>query len=120
LVRAVRGAITAENNTVENIIEATKVLLTKIVEENRIERNDIISIIFSVTKDLDAVFPAVAARQLGWTDIALMCTNEVDFPVSLGKCIRVLMHINTEKSNKDIKHVYLRDARVLRPDLDKQ
>jgi len=120
LVRAVRGAITVEHNTVEDIIEATKVLLTKIVEENRIERNDIISIIFSVTKDLDAVFPAVAARQLGWTDIALMCTNEVDVPGSLGKCIRVLMHINTEKSNKDIKHVYLRDARVLRPDLDKQ
>jgi len=117
LVRAIRGAITVDNNTAEDITEATKVLLEKIIEKNNVPIDDIISIIFSVTKDLDSAFPAVAARKLGWTDVALMCTNEIYVPGSLEKCIRVLMHINTEKSNKDIKHVYLKGAKVLRPDL---
>lgn len=116
-VRAVRGAITVENNSSDEIIEQTKILLKKIVEDNKIEQDDIISIIFSVTKDLDAAFPAVGARQLGWTDIALMCTNEVDIPGSLRKCIRVMMHINTDKNNYEIKHVYLKEAKTLRPDI---
>jgi chorismate mutase len=116
-VRAIRGAITVENNCRDEIINETKELLVKIVEENSVDQEDIISIIFSVTKDLDAAFPAVAARQLGWTSIALMCTNEIDVPGSIIRCIRVLMHINTEKRNSDIKHIYLKGAKVLRPDL---
>lgn len=119
LVRAVRGATTVENNSVNEIIDETKVLLSKMIEENNIDENDIISIIFSVTKDLDAAFPAAAARQIGWTNVALMCTNEINVPGSLGKCIRVLMHINTEKNNREIRHVYLKSAKILRPDLDK-
>lgn len=117
-VRAVRGATTVDSNTVEEIIDQTKMLLKKVVEDNKIERDDIISVIFSVTGDLDAAFPAVAARQLGWTDIALMCTNEVSVPGSLEKCIRVLMHFNTEFKNSDIRHIYLKGARILRPDLE--
>jgi len=116
-VRAIRGATTVENNCYDEIINETKELLVKIVEENAIDKEDIISIIFSVTKDLDAAFPAVAARELGWTSIALMCTNEIDVPGSLKKCIRVLMHINTEKRNEDLRHIYLKGAKVLRPDL---
>ncbi|MCX8132146.1 MAG: chorismate mutase [Clostridia bacterium] len=117
MVRAIRGAITVENNTVDDIINETKTLLCEIEKANGINQDDVISVFFSSTKDLDAVFPAVAARQLGWTDVALMCTNEVDVPGSLRKCVRVLIHINTDKSNKDIKHIYLKGAKVLRPDL---
>ena len=119
-VRAVRGATTIDNNTVAEIVKETKHLLSKIIEENSINKDDIISVIFSTTSDIDATFPAVAAREMGWTDIALMCTNEMEVPGSLEKCIRVLMHINTEKSNKEIKYVYLGKARALRPDLTEQ
>ena len=117
-VRAIRGAVTVQENSAPEIIEETGRLLRAIVEKNEIKKEDIISIFFTVTKDLDAAFPAVAARKLGWTDIALMCANEMNVPGSLEKCIRVLMHINTEKDNSQIKHVYLNGAKVLRPDLD--
>jgi len=116
-VRAVRGAVTVDSNSKDNIICDTKILLGKIVEENNIDRDDIISIIFSVTRDLDAAFPAEAARDLGWTEIALMCTNEIYVPGSLEKCVRILMHFNSDKTNKKIKHVYLKGAKELRPDL---
>lgn len=116
-VRAARGAVTVESNSKENIINETKNLLRKLIEENHVVGDDIISIFFSVTRDLNAAFPAAAARELGFTDVALMCTNEIDVPGSLKKCIRILMHFNTEKANKDIRHVYLKGACVLRPDL---
>lgn len=116
-VRAVRGATTVGQNNSEEITGKTKILLKKMTEDNKIEQDDIISVIFTMTKDLDAVFPAVAARQLGWTDVALMCTNEIDVPGSLKKCIRVLLHINTDKSNNEIRHIYLEGAKVLRPDI---
>ncbi len=116
-VRAIRGAVTVENNSAVEIIDETKALLTEIVKENNVEYEDIISIIFTVTKDLDAAFPAVAARQLGWTRVALICTNEIDVPGSLKSCIRVLLHINSEKSNSEINNIYLKGAKVLRPDL---
>jgi chorismate mutase len=117
-VRAIRGAITVKSNTKKEIIKETKTLLKKIAEENSLDSKDIISIFFSVTNDLDAAFPAVAAREIGWTDIALMCTNEINVPGSLGMCIRVMMHINTDKSNNEIRHIYLNEASVLRPDLN--
>jgi chorismate mutase len=117
MVRALRGATTVESNEAEQIIGETGVLLQKIVEENKLDAEDIISVIFSVTEDLDAAFPAVAARRLGWTSIALMCTREIDVPESLKKCIRVMMHINTEKKNSELKHIFLKEARSLRPDL---
>ncbi|EGD48746.1 chorismate mutase [Ruminiclostridium papyrosolvens DSM 2782] len=119
-VRAVRGAITVSENTKELIWEGTKELLVEIIERNSLEYTDIISVIFTVTQDLNAAFPAVAARQIGWNDIPLMCTSEINVPGSLKKCIRVMIHINTEKTNTDINHVYLKGAQVLRPDLAKQ
>ena len=116
-VRAVRGATTIDNNTANEIIKETKNLLYRIVEENNIKKDDIISIIFSTTRDINATFPAVAAREMGWTDIALMCTNEMEVPGSLKMCIRVLMHINTNVSNDKIRYVYLNGAKILRPEL---
>ncbi len=116
-VRAIRGAITVNENNAEQILDATKTLLSEIVERNGLDSEDVISVIFSVTKDLDAVYPAVAARQMGWTDTPLFCLNEMNVPGSLPRCIRVLMHVDTEKSKKEIVHVYLGGASVLRPDL---
>lgn len=119
MVRAIRGAITVENNDVKEIIDETKELLSQIAQLNSLVEDDIISIIFSVTKELDAAFPAVAARQMGWSSVALMCTNEINVQGSLEKCIRVMLHINTSKSNNEIQHVYLKGAKVLRPDLSR-
>jgi chorismate mutase len=120
MVKAIRGATTVEENTEQEILDATCELLKKMIEINEIDKDDIISIIFSVTMDLNATFPAVAARRLGWTETALMSTYEIDVPGSLRKCIRVLMHINTEKKNSGLKFVYQRQARLLRPDLLEQ
>lgn len=117
MVRAIRGATTVENNDAVEMLRETEKLLVEIIEKNDLKEEDIISIIFTVTNDLNAAFPAVAARNLGWTSIALMCTNEIPVPGSLEKCIRVLMHINSDKKNTEIKHVYLNNAKVLRPDL---
>ncbi|MCX7749794.1 MAG: chorismate mutase [Clostridia bacterium] len=117
MVRAIRGATTVENNDAHEIIEETKKLLEEIVENNNICEEDIISVVFTVTKDLDAAFPAVAARQIGWTSHALMCMQEIDVPGSLGKCIRVMLHINTDKGNHEMIHTYLNGAKILRPDL---
>lgn len=119
MVRAVRGATTVNNNDSKEILERTDELLSLLVEKNSISREDIISVIFSVTDDLDAVFPAVAARNMGWTDIALMCTNEMYVPGSLRKCIRVMLYFNTKKSNSELKYIYLNEAEKLRPDLFK-
>lgn len=119
LVRAIRGAITVSENSRESILEGTRELLEEIIKKNNLNNSDIISAIFTMTSDLNAVFPAVAAREIGWTDFALMCTQEIDVPGSLKSCVRVLIHYNTHKSNEEIKHVYLRGATVLRPDLSK-
>jgi chorismate mutase len=116
-VRAVRGAITVENNDSAEILNETNILLKEIIDRNNLNKDDIISIVFTVTKDIDAAFPAVAARQIGLSNISLMCMNEISVPGSLEKCIRVMLHFNTDKSNSDIKHVYLNRAKILRPDL---
>ena len=117
MVRAVRGATTVDSNNTDEIIVKTRELLKKVTDENNIADDDIISVFFTVTNDLNAAFPAVAARELGWTSIALMCTNEIDVPGSLEKCIRILLHFNTDKKNDQIKYVYLNGARSLRPDI---
>ena len=114
---AIRGAVTADANISEEIIDNTEKLLKEMYEKNELKQNEIISVIFSMTKDLNAAFPAVAARNLGWTNTALMCTNEIDVPGSLSRCIRILMHISTQNEKKQIKHIYQKGAIVLRPDL---
>ncbi len=117
--RGVRGATTVEANTREDILTATRQLLALMIRANGIEGSDVASAIFSLTRDLDAEFPALAARQLGWLDVPLLCTYEVDVPGSLRKCVRVLLHWNTDKPQDQIRHVYIKDAVKLRPDLSK-
>jgi chorismate mutase len=120
VTRGVRGAITVESNTVEAILEATKELLAAMIKSNDIDHDDVASAFFTTTPDLNAEFPAVAARDLGWSDVALLCGHEMNKPGALPMCLRILLHVNTEKGKRDIKHVYLRGARVLRPDLESQ
>ncbi len=117
-VRAIRGAVTAECNTKEEILNKTRNLLEEVISKNGVEAEDIISIFFTTTSDLNAVFPAVAARQIGLVDVALMCSNEINVPGSLKMCIRLMMHVNMDKSNSQIQSVYLGDAQKLRPDLN--
>ena len=115
--RGVRGAITVDENSAPAILSATDELLRAIVSANDMREEDVASVFFTVTPDLDAVCPAVAARHMGWTRTALICLQEMAVPGSLPHCIRVLIHWNTERSIDDIRHVYLREARQLRPDL---
>ncbi len=117
--RGVRGATTVEADTREEILSATRQLLALMIRLNGIESTDVASAIFSTTVDINAEFPALAARQLGWIDTALLCTHELDVPGSLRLCIRVLLHWNTEKPASEIQHVYIRGAVKLRPDLSR-
>lgn len=118
--RGIRGAITAENNSPHAILHATRTLLTEILDANpALLADDIASILFTVTTDLNAAHPAQAARHLGWTHVPLMCFQEIPVPNSLPHCIRVLIHWNTDLSQYAINHVYLGAAIALRPDLVK-
>jgi chorismate mutase len=119
-MRGIRGAITVNKNEREEILAAVSELLSALIENNHIITEDIGAVIFSSTPDLDAVFPAVAARNLGWVDVPLFGTQEIDNPQGLGNCIRVLILLNTEKTQKEIKHIYLRGAQVLRQDIVKK
>lgn len=117
--RGVRGATTCESNTREDILAATRQLLALIIRRNGIEPHDVASAYFSTSPDLNAEFPALAARQLGWLDVALMCGHEMNVPGSLQRCIRILIHWNTARTQQEIVHVYIRDAARLRPDLSR-
>ena len=115
--RGVRGATTVEANTREAILKATRQLLALIIRRNGIDSTDVASAVFTVTRDLDAEFPALAARQFGWLDVPLLCGYEVEVRGSLNSCVRILLLWNTSKSQKEIHHVYIHDAVALRPDL---
>lgn len=117
--RGIRGATTADSNSKNDILTATRQLLALMIRSNGIETEDVASAMFSLTSDLNAEFPALAARQLGWLDVPLLCTYEVDVPGSLRSCIRILIHWNTDKPQSEVKHVYIKDAMRLRPDLSK-
>jgi chorismate mutase len=119
LCRGVRGATTADSNTRDDILTATRQLLALMIRLNGIEPQYVASAVFSLTRDLDAEFPALAARQLGWLDVPLLCTYEVDVPGSLRRCVRVLIHWNTDKPQNEIRHVYVKEAERLRPDISK-
>ncbi|MFN8495919.1 MAG: chorismate mutase [Caldilineaceae bacterium] len=116
LCRGVRGAITVEADDREAVLAATRELLGLMIRLNGIHSTDVASAIFTTTPDLTTVFPALAARQLGWLDVPLMCSHEIAVPGSLPLCIRILLHWNTDKDQKEIQHVYLREAKSLRPD----
>ncbi|MCC6493099.1 MAG: chorismate mutase [Pirellulales bacterium] len=117
--RGVRGATTVDRNEREEILAATRQLLALMIRRNGIESKDVASAIFTTTTDVDAEFPALAARQLGWLDVPLMCGHEIAVPGSLRMCIRVLIHWNTDKPQGEIEHIYVKEANRLRPDLMK-
>lgn len=114
--RGVRGATVAQSNSSEDILEATQELLISLVEANRIDVDDVACIFFTTTPDLTAQFPALAARQLGWQDLALLCGHEMYVPDSLERCIRVMILWNTERKPSEIVHCYLGAAARLRPE----
>jgi chorismate mutase len=119
-VRGIRGATTVERDSAEEIVAATKRLLNEMVARNGIDLDDIASVLFSLTRDLHAGFPALAAREMGWVHVPMLHFAEIDVPGALGHCIRVLMHVNTTRALEDIEHVYLEKAAGLRPDLTKR
>ncbi|MEJ2040225.1 MAG: chorismate mutase [Desulfosarcinaceae bacterium] len=114
--RGVRGATTAAENTAEAVLEATREMLYIMIRANRMQPENVASAYFTTTLDLTATYPALAARQLGWYDVALLCGHEMQVPGGLARCIRVLVHWNTTLTAKQITHVYLREAKALRPD----
>ena len=115
--RGVRGATTVIANEREEILTATRHLLALMIRTNGIEPQDVACAFFTTTPDVDAEFPALAARQLGWLDVPLLCGHEMSVPGSLPLCIRVLVQWNTDKSQTEIEHIYVREAQKLRPDL---
>tara|TARA_B100000745_G_scaffold189029_1_gene124127 strand:- start:221 stop:595 length:375 start_codon:yes stop_codon:yes gene_type:complete len=112
--RGIRGATTADANTDEAIYSATRDMLQELINLNDINQEQVAAAYFTVTSDLDAAFPAAAARQLGWNNVALMCSTEIPVPDSMGRCIRVMILYNTETSQEDIVNVYLKGTDVLR------
>ena len=115
--RGLRGATTADANTRDAILAATRQLFALMIRLNEVQKEDVASVIFTVTRDLNAEFPALAARQLGWLDVPLLCTHEIDVPGSLPRCIRILISWNTTKTQSEVTHVYVKEAVKLRPDL---
>lgn len=115
--RGVRGAIGVDANEADAIVAATRELLERIVAANGLAVEDVASVVFTVTPDLDAAYPARAARQMGWVNTPLLCMQEMTVAGGLPRCIRVLIHWNTDLSPRQIQHVYLGRARALRPDL---
>ncbi|HHY12545.1 MAG TPA: chorismate mutase [Firmicutes bacterium] len=117
MIRGIRGATTASSNSREDILEAGKELLQELISHNSIDSQDIACIIFSSTPDLKSAYPAAAARKLGLLDVPLFGAQEIDVKDCPAKCIRILVLLNTQKSQREISHVYLREASALRPDL---
>lgn len=115
--RGIRGATTVETDSAAAIVGATRELLDCIVRANGVAGEDVASVFFTVTPDLTAAFPARAAREMGWLHVALLDAREIPVPGSLPRCVRVLVHWNTDRSQEEVRHVYLRGAASLRPDL---
>ena len=118
MIRGIRGAITVSENVEVEIVSATEKLTKELIKENGISPETVASVFVSVTEDLTAAFPAKAIRQIeGWTYVPVMCMREIPVPSSLPMCVRVMLHVNTEANQEEVKHVYLAGAQVLRPDL---
>ncbi len=116
-IRGIRGAITVHADDPEAIFAVTQRLLIAMIDENEVDIDDIASVLFSVTPDLRAAFPAIGARAMGWVHVPMLHFTEIDVAGSLPRVIRVLMHVNTARTQRQVEHVYLDGARVLRPDL---
>jgi chorismate mutase len=116
-VRALRGAITVDSDTPEQVTERTCRLLEALLEANGVDHEDLISIVFTTTPDVVSMFPATAARTTGLGDVPLLCASEIDVPGATPRCIRVLVHLVTDRPRDQLHHVYLEGARALRDDL---
>ena len=116
-LRAIRGAITVDRDAPELVYAATRELLSEIIARNGVDLDHIISVIFTVTPDLTSAFPAMAARSMGWLDVPLLCTMEIPVPGAMAHCIRVLLHVESDRQRSAIQHVYLGEAQSLRPDI---
>ena len=116
ICRGIRGATTVEEDTPQAVLKATRELLAMMIRLNEIRSVDVASAIFTTTQDVVCQYPALAARQLGWMEVPLLCGHEMDVPDSVPRCIRILVHWNTTTPQADIQHVYLKDAQSLRPD----
>lgn len=116
-VRAVRGATQIERDDRDELLEATTELLTTVLERNGLMPDDLISVVFTATPDLRSEFPAYAARQMGITDVPLLCASEIDVPGAMPRVLRLLAHVETDRPRADVRHVYLRGAAALRTDL---
>ena len=117
ICRGIRGATSVDVNDASAIMAATRELLERIVAANGLAVEELASVIFTVTSDLDAAYPARAAREMGWVSTPLLCMQDMAVKDSLSRCIRVLLHWNTDRPPEQIRHVYLGTARALRPDL---
>lgn len=116
-VRALRGATTIETDTAEAVKERTIALLEQMIERNGVDHDDIISVLFTATDDIHSMFPASAARDIGFGDIPLICARELDIDGATPFCVRVLMHLTTTRTRSELRHVYLEGASGLRDDL---
>jgi chorismate mutase len=119
VVRGIRGAITVKEDKAAEVLQASGEVLQEIIKQNELKLEDIASIIFTATADIKSAFPAEAARSMGLHLVPLMCSQEIEIQGSLPLCIRLLLHVNTDKSQAEICHVFLRDASKLRQDLKK-
>lgn len=118
MIRAIRGAATVDQNDEHQIIKATEALVLEMIEKNSVNPEEVVSVLLSMTADLDAVFPAKALRNFeGWEYVPVMCMQEIPVAGSLEKCIRVMMTVQTSLNQKEVKHVYQGQAVILRPDL---
>lgn len=117
MVRGIRGAITVRENCSAEIIQASQELIEEMTSTNGVHAEDIAVVLFSLTPDLNDVFPAEAARKVGWKDVPLFCCKELDVPGALKRCLRILILVNTRLKQDEIKHIYLREAKILREDL---
>jgi chorismate mutase len=116
-IHALRGATTVERDDSPSVLGATRELLELLTRRNDITSADVVSALFTVTADLRSEFPARAARELGWLDVPLLCMTEIPVEGSLGRCIRILLHVESRRPRGALRHIYLHGARVLRPDL---
>lgn len=117
MVRALRGAITVEKNEKEEIFSAVKEMMSEIMAQNSVEQDDMVSVIFTVTPDITAAFPAAGVRKMGITNVPLLDMAAPDIDGGLKMCIRVMVYINSDVRNDELKHIYLRGAQALRPDI---
>lgn len=117
MLRALRGATTVDADTVEQVKERVQALVVAMLERNDVDKDDLVSIVFTATEDVRSMFPATAAREVGLGDVPLLCARELDVEAGTPLCIRVLMHLYTDRARHELHHVYLEGARGLRDDL---